>query len=145
MTYGTQISPLDEPVDVFSLWIDACEEVNAPSSPQDGGIPQLPLGNIQAPRPFLRQAPVAPARVLDAKRRKVEARRGSTDADLILEGLAEERREDEESYSVHEEDSSAASSGEEILQPQLEKEETPTPARTGRLLRKTNWESSDDE
>eukprot|EP01054_Gregarina_sp_Poly1_P002611 Gregarina_sp_Poly_1__2610@NODE_1709_length_3503_cov_129_177532_g1119_i0_p2_GENE_NODE_1709_length_3503_cov_129_177532_g1119_i0NODE_1709_length_3503_cov_129_177532_g1119_i0_p2_ORF_typecomplete_len192_score51_01Elf1/PF05129_13/9_7e25Rubredoxin/PF00301_20/1_4Rubredoxin/PF00301_20/1_5e02Rubredoxin/PF00301_20/2_5e03_NODE_1709_length_3503_cov_129_177532_g1119_i027113286 len=29
--YQTGVGPLDEPVDVFSLWIDSCEEVNMPN------------------------------------------------------------------------------------------------------------------
>lgn len=108
------MSPLDEAVDVFSSWIDNCEEVNSPVS--SGPANLGPSGGLSLsegvlpipPRSLPLRSPMAPS---NNKRRRIESnngrlgrRRPSTDADLEAEEAAEAAQEAEETYSAHDDD-----------------------------------------
>eukprot|EP01057_Protomagalhaensia_wolfi_P002881 Protomagalhaensia_wolfi_Nauph_80__2880@NODE_2976_length_928_cov_815_245219_g2333_i0_p1_GENE_NODE_2976_length_928_cov_815_245219_g2333_i0NODE_2976_length_928_cov_815_245219_g2333_i0_p1_ORF_typecomplete_len182_score52_12Elf1/PF05129_13/1_3e23Rubredoxin/PF00301_20/0_28Rubredoxin/PF00301_20/4_NODE_2976_length_928_cov_815_245219_g2333_i0363908 len=109
--YQTAVGPLDEPVDVFSLWIDSCEEVNSPR----GGGGFLPAIAAKSKRRRLEEdEEVVPP---PSRAAVAAAAAQSSTGEIELEGFAAEEEEEMENQlqqpQIHDVDSEEDPGGEE--------------------------------
>eukprot|EP01055_Gregarina_sp_Pseudo9_P005376 Gregarina_sp_Pseudo_9__5375@NODE_64_length_4638_cov_86_865188_g59_i0_p4_GENE_NODE_64_length_4638_cov_86_865188_g59_i0NODE_64_length_4638_cov_86_865188_g59_i0_p4_ORF_typecomplete_len198_score61_56Elf1/PF05129_13/7_2e25Rubredoxin/PF00301_20/1_5Rubredoxin/PF00301_20/59Dynactin_p62/PF05502_13/0_096_NODE_64_length_4638_cov_86_865188_g59_i0337930 len=141
--YQTSVGPLDEPVDVFSLWIDSCEEVNSPH--KSGASLFIPQREVSRP---LKEAATAPA---NAAHHQTKKRRLEDESALPNEedGLPPEEEEEEFEEVVPEEEEFEEEAEEEAGDDEIEidnyQEEETAAAPAGKRKLTKRWDADDDD
>lgn len=136
--YQTSVGPLDEPVDVFSLWIDSCEEVNSPHKSSTSLF--IPQREVSRP---LKEAASYNSSATSQQKKK---RRLDDDADAAEEDVYEdppEEEEEEEFEEVVPEEDEAEDADEVEIDNYTEEREPEAAAPTKRKLTKA-WDADDD-